>query len=242
MKKSHVKLHATIIVISLVLWLIFSFFISQLIIGLPMVWLLGKENFHSTFWTTIYTLLFYALFLFLVLYIPPKVIKKLKADRIELGLKDLPTWTDIGLAPVGFIVYILIAWLLTILMSNFPWFDAVEKQELIFNNYYTVPDRILTFISLVVIAPIAEEIAFRGWLYGKLRAVIPKKWSIVISALIVSAVFGALHGQLNVAINVGAMSLVLCAMREITGTVYSGIIFHMLKNAIAFYLLIVTGI
>ena len=61
MKKSHVKLHATIIVISLVLWLIFSFFISQLIIGLPMVWLLGKENFHSTFWTTIYTLLFYAL-------------------------------------------------------------------------------------------------------------------------------------------------------------------------------------
>ena len=46
-----------------------------------------------------------------------------------------------------------------------------------------------------------------------------------------------MHGQWNVGINVFAMSIVLCVMREITGSIYSGILLHMLKNMLAFYLL-----
>ena len=55
--------------------------------------------------------------------------------------------------------------------------------------------------------------------------------------LIVSILFGVLHGQWNVGVNVFALSLVLCGLREITGTIYAGMIVHILKNALAFYLL-----
>jgi hypothetical protein len=34
------------------------------------------------------------------------------------------------------------------------------------------------------------------------------------------------------------MSIVLCGLREVTGTIYAGILMHMIKNAIALAILI----
>ena len=50
-----------------------------------------------------------------------------------------------------------------------------------------------------------------------------------------------MHGQWNVGVNVFAMSIVLCTLREITGTIYAGILLHMLKNTIAFVLVYIVG-
>ena len=65
--------------------------------------------------------------------------------------------------------------------------------------------------------------------------------AILIANLLVSVLFGLVHMQWNVGINVFAMSVVMCALREITGTIYAGILLHMLKNGVAFYLLYVAG-
>ena len=161
-------------------------------------------------------------------------------------MRDLPTWTDIGLAPVGFIVYVLLAAGLTGLFSIFPWFDSEQVQDVGFSFLSSGFDRIVAFVTLVVVAPIAEEILFRGWLYGKMRSQLLAKFSdrtsMIISIVLVSILFGFLHGQWNVGVNVFAMSIVLCGLREITGTIYSGILLHMLKNGIAFYLLFVLGV
>ena len=106
-------------------------------------------------------------------------------------------------------------------------------------------DRVLAFLTLVVVAPIAEEIVFRGWLYGKMREKIASEYSnkvsMVVSILLVSLLFGAVHGQWNVGVNVFAMSVVLCGLREITGTIYAGILLHMLKNGVAFWMLYMMG-
>ena len=99
-------------------------------------------------------------------------------------------------------------------------------------------ERVIAFLVLVVIAPIFEEIIFRGWLYGKLRA----KMEAPIAIVIVSLLFGIMHFQWNVGVNVFALSVVLCALREITGTIYAGILTHMIKNGVAFYLLYLVGI
>ena len=167
--------------------------------------------------------------------------------REELGLRDTPTWTDIGLAPVGFIVSLIIAAGLTAVFNAFPWFDANEAQTLGFSNYLAPGfDRIVGFFTLVVIAPIAEEIIFRGWLYGKIRERLNGKladiWGIILSSLIVSVLFGIIHLQWNVGVTVFALSLVLCTLREITGTIYAGILTHMIKNGVAFYLIYVLGV
>lgn len=159
-------------------------------------------------------------------------------DRNEMGLRGLPTWTDIGLAPVGFIVYLVLAFILTWVFSLFPWFDTNQIQETGLNSYITTLDAVIAYLRLVVLAPIIEELIFRGWLYGKLRNCLLAKFSdrtsMFISIFAVSIVFGLIHGQWNVGVNMFAMSVVLCGLRETTGTIYSGILVHIIKNGVAF--------
>lgn len=208
-------------------------------------WVVGAERLSDPLVNTIYQALIYATTLALLLGAPSMLsrlktvkiakntAKSLKTNREELGLKGLLTWTDLGLAPVGLLAYFLAAAGFVAIFKLFPWFDAEQAQDVGFSGLYYFGDRIIAFIALVVIAPVAEEIIFRGFLYGKLRS----KLSVIPSMLIVSVIFGVLHGQWNVGVNVFAMSLVLCGLREITGTIYSGMVVHILKNGLAFYLL-----
>lgn len=168
---------------------------------------------------------------------PNSCLKKLKTSLEEVGLQILPTWTDIGLAPIVFIAYIFTSGFIAKLLSNFTWFDANQTQNVGFSTLFSASDRIIAFVALAVIAPIAEEIIFRGWLYGKLRS----KLYFLPAILIVSALFGLLHGQLNVGIDVFVMSLFVCSQREITGTIHSGILLHIIKNSFAFFFLFIAN-
>lgn len=153
----------------------------------------------------------------------------------ELGFAHWPTFTDLGLAPIGYFVYLVLAGLLTNFMRLFPWFNLDQAQDTGFGYFLTSFDRFVAMLALIIIAPLAEEIIMRGWLYGKIRT----RLSFVPAATIVSLIFGLLHGQWNVAVGVFAMSLVLCSLREITGTIWASIFLHALSNAIAFYFLYV---
>jgi len=188
---------------------------------------------------TLISILSYAIAIILLIWLPPKIFKKIKpASRESLGLSGLPTWTDIGLSPVGYVVSILLAMGLTAVFNLFPWFNANEAQNLGYSPYMMGGERVVAFILLVVIAPIAEEIVFRGFLYGKLRIAAPK-W---LAILIISFLFGLIHFQWNVGISVFAMSVVSCTLREITGTIYAGTLVHMINNGVAFFLVYVLGI
>lgn len=165
-------------------------------------------------------------------------------DRNEMGLRGLPTWTDIGLAPIGFVVYLILAFALMLVFNLLPWFDANQIQETGLDSCISIADAIIAYLKLAVIAPIIEEIIFRGWLYGKLRNCLLAKFSdrtsMLVSIFIVSLVFGMLHGQWNAGVNMFAMSIVLCGLRETTGTIYSGILMHIIKNGVAFCVIMFT--
>ncbi|MFV0485151.1 MAG: lysostaphin resistance A-like protein [Candidatus Saccharimonadales bacterium] len=219
-------------------WVGIALIASQYIISFILISILGTETVLQPVWSTIYSALVYVLCLFFVVFVPWKLVK-MKTNRDELGLTGLPTWTDILLSPVGFFVYfILSAILLALFASLMPGVDWNQSQDVGFQNLISTSDKILAFIALVVIAPIAEEIIFRGWLYGKLRGRMPA-W---LSIILVSALFGFMHGQWNVAVNVFCMSVVMCLMREITGTIWSSMLLHMIKNGVAFYFLFINPI
>lgn len=159
-----------------------------------------------------------------------------KASREELGLKGLPTWTDILLSPIGFVAQLVLSTALVSLFSSlFSWFNINEAQEVGYSDLFTTGDKILAFLIIAIIVPIAEEIIFRGYLYGKLR----KHLNLPVAMLLTSLLFAILHGQWNVGVNVFAVSIILCSLREITGTIYAGILVHVIKNAVAFYLLFI---
>lgn len=221
-------------VVAMLAWVAVALLASQFVVSFLMIVILGDAVLLPV-WTTLYSALVYTLALFLVIFVPWRLFK-LKTTREELGLSGLPTWTDLGLSIVGMVVYFILAMIVTgILMAILPNLDWQEAQNVGYENLSSWGDRVLAFVSLVVIAPIAEEVVFRGWLYGKFRSKMPAYLSIVL----VSALFGLMHGQWNVGINVFCLSIVLCLLREVTGTIWSGIVLHMLKNGLAFYLLFV---
>ena len=184
---------------------------------------------------TIFSALVYVVALLVIIFVPWKLLK-MKTTREELGMRGLPTWTDILLAPIAFIVFLIASgFIMAVMQAIMPSIDWTQEQDVGFNNIISNLDFVLTFLSLVVIAPIAEEIIFRGWLYGKMR----RKMSAVPAILIVSLLFGLVHGQWNVCVVVFTMSIAMCLIRELTGTIWGGILVHMIKNGLAFYALYV---
>lgn len=230
-------------ILALPAWAFVSVIAVQYAVVYGLYFLLGREALETPVWMTVMNALIYSLSLLVIIFVPIKVFGKWRTSREELGLSGLPTWTDIGLAPVGFIVYFILAAILVAIFSIFPFFDASEAQDVGYQFLNTGLDRAVAFLALVVIAPIAEEIIFRGWLYGKLRSKLPgEKLSLIVSILITSVLFAIMHGQWNVGVNVFAMSIVLCLLREMNGTIYSGILLHILKNGVAFVLLYILNI
>ena len=250
-------------VIAAMLWIVASIIVAQYIVGFLMIMIIGQEDFLNPLPTAIFSALSYILAFLMIILLPPLFAKlfenrpnhtkenkgKIKTRFVSmrtLGIDKWVTWTDIGLSIGGIVVYFILAAILLSIFSIFPWFNAEQAQNIGFNTNLYGFERMLAFLTLVVVAPIAEELIFRGYLYGKMREkfsqVTSEIWSVIISALLVSVVFGIIHMQWNVGVNVFAMSLVACALREYTGTIYAGILLHMIKNGLAFYFLFVLGI
>ena len=145
------------------------------------------------------------------------------------------------LAVVPYLVlYVVMAKLVSALVPNF---DISQAQEIGFNSVHGGAQLTMTFISLVILPPLAEEITMRGFLYTGLRKWLPR----ILAALMVSVLFGAAHlseggaaGPLWVgALDTAILSMVLIGLREWTGNLWAGITLHMTKNFIAFLALFI---
>lgn len=233
------RTHRWWLAIVLPLWVLAAFAGAQILIiggfgglrhlGIPLT------DSNSSVLNTVGAALIYILTLVLVVGLP-WLVSKYRTSIQDIGLTRLPTWTDIGLAPVGFVIYFLSSAIMMYLATQlFPGFNPNEAQDVGFENLVRYFEYLLAFVTLVIVAPLAEEVLFRGYLYGKLRKAVPL-W---LAILIVSAVFGFVHGRWNVGIDVFMLSVVMCGLREVTGSIWAGILLHTVKNGLAFYLLFI---
>ncbi len=141
------------------------------------------------------------------------------------------------------VYYALFFALLSVATHLFPSLNVTQKQEIGFDNVTGQTQLVLTFISLVVLVPIAEELMFRGFMYTTLRKAMPL-W---VAGLITSLLFGAGHlmeggsgGPLYVgALQTFTLSVVLIYLRQKTRTLWPGIMLHASNNFIAFLYLFV---
>jgi uncharacterized protein len=101
-------------------------------------------------------------------------------------------------------------------------------QEDIAEGFGPVPVQVLL---IVILAPISEEICFRGMLYGGLRT----KLGVLPAALIGGLVFGALHALTGITAvpPLIVFGFLLCLLYEKTGSIVPGIVLHMLNNSVA---------
>lgn len=220
-------------------WVLVSFLGAQLLLVGVVQGLTALQvplaGINETVLTTVFAALIYIVTLGVVVGVP-WIVRRIRTSKAELGLQRLPSWTDIWMAPVGLIVYFVAsAILISLATVLFPWFDVNQAQDTGFDQLNFRYEYVLAFVTLVVIAPIAEEVLFRGYLFGKLRRFVPIWVAIVATSL----VFGFVHGAWNVAIDTFALSVVMCLLRLATGSLWAPILLHMTKNGIAYYVLFI---
>lgn len=251
-KKQSKKLGGLRIAGSYLLWVLASFIFAQFAIGL-LFYALGALNVPLVYLSEsvlqfIAALLVYALALLTAIAGPYKLFKS-KTTLTELGLvQKLPRWRDIGLAPLVFIAcFIISAVTISILASLFPQaIDLTQKQAIGFDNVVQRYEMIAAYITLTILAPIAEELLFRGYLFGKIRKVVSAKVTILLTALLFSSLHligflsnGDFQLQWSVMIDTFILAIGLGILREYTKSIWAGVLVHTIKNTIAFFVLFI---
>jgi membrane protease YdiL (CAAX protease family) len=82
--------------------------------------------------------------------------------------------------------------------------------------------------TALVIAPVAEELIFRGYIFGLLCRYVGKWWALLISALF----FAAIHAHIPSLAGLLALAITLSLVYEGTGSLWAPILMHSLFNAI----------
>jgi hypothetical protein len=89
------------------------------------------------------------------------------------------------------------------------------------------------YIAVGILAPLAEEVVFRGAILRTLLGLFEQRWhwiAILISALI----FGAVHGNLPQFIHATIIGLLIGWMYYRTKSIIPGVVFHWVNNTIAY--------
>lgn len=171
-----------------------------------------------------------------VLMIEPAKLRRMSRAKIRslLGISKKIRLSHVGYALIGWGAYLILTVIVQAIASSLlTGIDFEQKQDIGFSAVSGIFEVLVTFLAIVVAVPIIEEVVFRGYFYGSLRP----KMSWWLASIIVGAVFGAAHGQWNVAFDTFVMSMVACYLREKTGSIWAGIFLHGFKNALAFSIL-----
>ena len=95
----------------------------------------------------------------------------------------------------------------------------------------------LGIISYGILAPLGEEVVFRGVVYGQLKKVMKVPIAIVLSGL----AFGLFHGNLVQAVYATVIGILLALVYELYGTLIAPMVFHGIANLFVYIMLDLTS-
>jgi membrane protease YdiL (CAAX protease family) len=162
---------------------------------------------------------------------------------LRLVLPGCLSWRDLGLRarPVGehvvrgltggvglFLTAAVVGLLLTRLgvrQNQFERFEGIQGAPLgLF---------LLAALAGCAVAPLAEELFFRGYVFHTFRQRYGAPWAYLYSA----GLFAAVHANLAAAAPIFVLGLLLAYIFETSGSILPGAIAHGVNNAISFWLL-----
>lgn len=112
----------------------------------------------------------------------------------------------------------------SVVISYIPWPESWMNSYM--TNSSVIDNSLATWITTVLMAPILEEVVFRGLMYTRLKKGMP----VVAAAIITSLVFGTVHGTVIWAIYTFIFSLVLIWIYERFQSLTACIVLHMAYN------------
>jgi len=109
-------------------------------------------------------------------------------------------------------------------------FGESDGSQEIVRYFLEHPDpkhRIAVILMAVIVAPVAEEIIFRGYFYGVIRRFGGRIPAILTSSLL----FAAIHVHLPSMLGLGLLAVILCLLYERTGSLWATMTMHAAFNA-----------
>lgn len=147
----------------------------------------------------------------------------------QFGIQRTHLWPAVGMVVLTWLVFILLSGLWAELLNIK---DTDELPESFGVDRSTVA-LVAVCVLVTVVAPIAEEILFRGFFFGALR-----NWrGVWPAAIITGVVFGGIHATGTDPAFLPPLMLLgflLCVLRWKTGSLLPPIALHAVNNSIAF--------
>ena len=229
--------------VGLTLWVVLSFAIGQTLAVLVLTSL--PLDLNPSVLTTLAAALSYTFGLALALGVPALATRAFVSRKV-LGMERLPSLSDIGVGVLAILPYLILSGVLVWLgLEVFKVIDPDVGQQIGFDNLSLRSEYVVAFITLVIMAPLAEELLFRGYFLGRMSERTGKWFALFTTSL----VFGLMHlvasGESGIVLQWGAaadtfaMGLVAGSLRLLTGNIWAGVVLHALKNGIAFYYLFI---
>jgi membrane protease YdiL (CAAX protease family) len=146
----------------------------------------------------------------------------------DFGLRSARLWSSLGLVLAGYGVFIALS--------------AVWTSALDITDRENVPVQLGTYDSglalaaavllVCVIAPVCEELFFRGYVFSALR-----RRGLFVAAGVTGLAFGLAHvvsSPIGFIVPLAALGVILCLLYERTRSLYPCMALHALNNSIAF--------
>ena len=162
------------------------------------------------------------------------------------------TWADLGVRPApklwnrrAVLLAVCLIPVVTVINSSLPQFTFEPFENPQINALAPAGFSWFAMIGMAVmagiVAPVAEEIAFRGLFYGWLRRRMGFLGAAVISALC----FASLHGLVQLIPALAAVGLALAWIRERCGSIWPAVVAHGVFNTlmiVALYVALASGL
>ena len=188
--------------------------------------------------TFIFSVIIEGAFLIAPLYYANKAFRSI-TPHIRLALQALGLRSFSPIQALGWIVVLLLgifavnnlySYVISVLHLNIQTND----QVLLAHSKNAPLTTYATLIAAVIVAPICEEIFFRGFVFAGLCRSMPVGWAIVLSALI----FATTHADPGSFIVLFVIGLALAFLRWRTHSLWPGMMLHALNNGAAALLIV----
>jgi membrane protease YdiL (CAAX protease family) len=154
----------------------------------------------------------------------------------RLGFRRVAAAAGAAMVVVLPVVLVVSHWSSGMLTEIWPDMEPQEAVDL-FLNSDDPASRLILAVTAVVVAPLVEELIFRGFIYGVLKRFTDG----IFAALATSALFAVAHFHLGSALPLMVLALGFTAAYERTGSLLVPMVMHAVFNTITLAVLTVYG-
>jgi membrane protease YdiL (CAAX protease family) len=151
--------------------------------------------------------------------------RKVRPQPWHFGLRRTGFWSTAGLALLaGLLILGFEVGLLELFGTDAPE-DDLQSSNII--------GAIAVGLAVIVVAPVTEELFFRGFFYRALRTRMRVIWAVLIDSVVFASIHIQYIGTPEVFIVIGAFAAIACLVYEKTGSIFACIAIHAVFNTVA---------